>query len=99
MLHAWDDELCCKLLNNCHKALPENGKLIVAEEVVKVSPGHADPVESGEAMDMIMLGVTRGGRERSERQWRELLAGSGFRLTKIVGRAGNIVKIIEAVKF
>eukprot|EP01018_Ginkgo_biloba_P003980 Gb_35314 [translate_table: standard] len=99
VLHLWDDNACHDILSNCHQALPENGKIIVAEEVMDVSP-QADPVESGKALDMVMLGLmSGGGRERCERQWRKLFKGSGFQLTQIIGRKGCLVKIIEAVKF
>jgi hypothetical protein len=44
-------------------------------------------------MDLLMLAV--GGRERTERQWRALLADGGFQLTGI--RPGHSARVMEAV--
>eukprot|EP01018_Ginkgo_biloba_P013968 Gb_33954 [translate_table: standard] len=94
VLHLWDDKECHDILLNCYKALPANGKLILAEAVVKVCEDELDPVGCGQVMDMIMLGSTHGGRERTEQQWKDLLGASGFRITKIVGRKQSLVKVI-----
>lgn len=34
ILRDWDEERCAKILENCHRALPENGRLVVVEIVV-----------------------------------------------------------------
>jgi len=47
---------------------------------------------------MEMLNVSPGGRERTQKQWTELLKAVGFSLSKIMGRKGSITKIIEAIK-
>eukprot|EP01018_Ginkgo_biloba_P013964 Gb_33953 [translate_table: standard] len=98
VLHLWDDKECHDILLNCYNALSANGKLILAEAVIKVCEDELDPVGCGQAMDMIMLGFMHGGRERTEQQWKDLLGDAGFRITKIVGRKQSLVKVIEAVK-
>ncbi|KAL3500450.1 hypothetical protein ACH5RR_039543 [Cinchona calisaya] len=42
ILHDWDDEHCLKLLRNCYKALPEDGKIIIVEGIVLVNPESSD---------------------------------------------------------
>ncbi|GJU38473.1 caffeic acid 3-O-methyltransferase-like protein [Tanacetum coccineum] len=38
ILHDWSDDHCTKLLKNCYKALPENGKVIIVEAVLPFLP-------------------------------------------------------------
>jgi hypothetical protein len=45
-------------------------------------------------LDLMML-VGPGGRERTEREYNELLAKAGFRLTRVVPTA-SAVSIVEA---
>lgn len=97
VLHLWDDEYCSKLLDICYKALSDKGKVIIAEAVLDRSE-DSDPVGSGQLMDIVMLNVSSGGRERTQKQWNGLLQSAGFSLSKIVGRKGSLTKIIEAVK-
>eukprot|EP01018_Ginkgo_biloba_P002467 Gb_23396 [translate_table: standard] len=67
VLHDWDDERCLKILENCHKAPPENGKIMLAETVL---PEHSDPNQGIEILsDLVMIAHANGGRERSEGQW------------------------------
>eukprot|EP01018_Ginkgo_biloba_P002468 Gb_23395 [translate_table: standard] len=97
VLHDWDDERCLEILENCHKALPENGKIMLAETVL---PEQSDPNQGIEILsDLVMIAHANGGRERSEGQWRGLLEKAGFSGIKIVGRAEVFSTIVEAVKF
>ncbi len=91
IIHDWDDARSTTILKNCHRALAGKGKLLLAETVMV--PGN-DP-EFGKWLDLAML-VYAGGCERSEDQYRELLAGAGFRLTRIVRTAAPI-SVVEAV--
>jgi caffeic acid 3-O-methyltransferase len=34
ILHDWDDENCVKILKNCYKALPADGKVITVDHVL-----------------------------------------------------------------
>jgi hypothetical protein len=97
ILHLWDDEDCIKLLKMCYKATSDKGKLIIVEAVLDTTE-DCDPIGSGHLMDMVMLNVFRGGRERTREQWNEILQSAGFSLSKIVGRKRSPTKIIEALK-
>ncbi|OAY85228.1 Tricetin 3',4',5'-O-trimethyltransferase [Ananas comosus] len=54
IMHDWSDEHCVKILKNCWKALPENGKVIIVESILPVTPRR--PERAGVFhVDMIML--------------------------------------------
>jgi hypothetical protein len=92
IIHDWNDEQCITILKNCHRALPENGKLILVEAVVP--PGN-EPHFS-KFIDLNMLVMT-GGRERTEEEFRALYEASGFRLTRVVATESPF-SVIEGVK-
>jgi SAM-dependent methyltransferase len=79
VIHDWDDERAAQILANCRKAIRPGGKLLVVERVVG-PPNQPDPAK---LMDLEMM-VLPGGLERSEPEWRSLLAASGFRLDRII---------------
>jgi ubiquinone/menaquinone biosynthesis C-methylase UbiE len=79
IIHDWDDERSVTILKNCHRAMAENGRLLLVEAVV---PDGSEPHFS-KYMDLNMLIMT-GGRERTEDEYRTLLEASGFKLTRIV---------------
>ena len=81
----------------CYKAISQEGKLIIVDAVLDTSE-NCDPIGSGQLMDIVMLNSFRGGRERTQKQWNEILQLAGFSLSKIVGRNGSLTKIIEALK-
>lgn len=92
IIHDWNDEQCVTILRNCHRALAENGKLILVEAVV---PAGNEPHFS-KFIDLNMLVMT-GGRERTEEEFRALYEASGFRLTRVVATESPF-SVIEGVK-
>ena len=91
IIHDWNDALSETILKNCHRVMAGKGKLLLVEMVIP--PGN-DP-EFGKWLDIAMLVVT-GGCERTEGEYRDLLAAAGFRLTRIVPTQSP-VSVIEAV--
>ncbi|KAJ0231682.1 O-methyltransferase domain-containing protein [Hirschfeldia incana] len=88
ILHDWTDELCIKLLKNCWKSLPENGKVIIVELITPTEPKSGDFSSNYMfAMDMLMLTQCSGGKERSFSQFEKLAFGSGFRRCEAICRA------------
>ncbi|XVF77583.1 hypothetical protein PTKIN_Ptkin14bG0057000 [Pterospermum kingtungense] len=76
--HDWSDDHCLKFLKSCYEALPDNGKVIVAEYMI---PDYPDPSLSTKLvlhLDCIMLSHTPGGRERTEKEFKALAKGAGF---------------------
>lgn len=92
IIHDWDEDKSTKILKNCHRALPENGKLILIEAVV---PQTTEPHFS-KFIDLNMLVMT-GGRERTEAEFRALYERAGFRLTRIVPTESPF-SVIEGVR-
>ena len=92
IIHDWNDEQCVTILKNCHRSLPENGKLMLVEAVVPAT----DEPHFSKFIDLNMLVMT-GGRERTETEFEKLFADSGFRLTRIVPTESPF-SLIEGVR-
>jgi len=80
ILHDWSDESCHKILRNAAEALPAGGVLLISESVL-------NPDYSGSRWalmkDLTMLvACESGGRERTEAEYRGLLAATGFELSR-----------------
>lgn len=90
IIHDWSDEECTTLLRNCHRALKPGGKILLVEMVI---PADNSP-SMAQAMDMNML-VLLSGKERTELQYRDLLAAAGFRMERIIATRSPF-SIIEA---
>jgi hypothetical protein len=79
-------------MKNCHRALPDNSKLILVEAIV---PAGNEPHFS-KFIDLNMLVMT-GGRERTEEEFRALYDAGGFRLTRVVP-TDSPFSVIEGVR-
>ena len=90
VLHDWGDEDARAILARCRAAMPDTGRLLVAEPVV---PEGNRPSEA-KWLDLLML-VYAGGRERTEAEHRELLASAGFAPGRVLPTASG-VSLIEA---
>jgi len=75
ILHDWTDEQCARILRNCRQAMPGGGRLLIVEHVI--------PEESGphvaKFMDINMMVMT-SGRERTRREFEQLLASASLQL-------------------
>jgi hypothetical protein len=91
IIHDWDDQKATQILLQVHRALAGRGKLLLVEGVVQ--PGNNPSFTK--LLDLTML-VIPGGKERTEEEYRVLLAGAGFRLARIVPTQSEI-SVIEAV--
>ncbi len=91
IIHDWDDQKATQILRHVHAALSGRGKLLLVEGVVQ--PGNNPSFTK--LLDLTML-VIPGGKERSEAEFRRLLAQAGFRLARIVPTASE-VSVIEAL--
>ncbi|KAJ7517720.1 hypothetical protein O6H91_21G037400 [Diphasiastrum complanatum] len=84
IMHDWDDELCMKILQNCYRALPENGRVLIVDIVLGYG-GVNHPLAGIRAhRDVLMLCTQSGGRERSQDDWQQLLETSGFSHMKFI---------------
>jgi hypothetical protein len=90
IIHDWNDEHATAILRNCRRTIKPTGKLLVVEIVI---PPPGEP-SFGRLLDLEMLMIC-DGKERSEAEYRELFAGAGFRMTRIVPTEAP-VSVIEA---
>ncbi|MFN2479771.1 MAG: methyltransferase, partial [Pseudonocardiaceae bacterium] len=93
MIHDWDDDQAVKILPNTRAAMSANGKVLIVD--LLISEGNQPGMEK--LIDVQML-VSTGGMERTEAEFRELLAAAGLRLRKIIPTRSPM-NIIEAVRF
>jgi SAM-dependent methyltransferase len=91
ILHDWDDERCATILENCRRAMPPNGRVLVVDTVIP--PGN-DP-HWGKILDINML-VGPGGRERTRSEFVQLFARAGLKLKRIMPTACAL-SIVEGV--
>jgi hypothetical protein len=89
IIHDWTDEQSVQILNNCRKVIPNNGKLLIIEAVV---PAGNEP-SLAKDFDMVML-VLPGGIERTEQEYKLLLAQAGFRLNSITPTT-SAISVVE----
>ena len=93
ILHDWDDERALAILEQCRRAMPPAGTLLVLEHVLP--PDDDQPALNAVMMDITML-VIVGGRERTAAEFDRLFAQAGFRLTRVISTAAPL-SIIEGV--
>jgi hypothetical protein len=92
IIHDWGDEHCRTILKLMRDRLPPNGRVLVCDMVVSDDPGPTP----AKLLDIEMLVVTVGGKERTEDEFRDLFASAGLRLNRIVPTERPIC-VIEAV--
>lgn len=91
IIHDWSEAQCLTILGNCRRAMTPDSRLLIIEMVLP--PG--DTPHLGKILDVIMLAVP-GGQERTEAEYRALLAKGGFRLRHVVPTE-SAVSVVEAV--
>ena len=91
VIHDWDRERCVTILRNCREAMAPGGCILIIELLVP----EGDEMHPAKIRDMAMLALT-GGMERTEEEYRDLLAEAGLTLTRVIPTAAS-VSIVEAV--
>ena len=84
------------ILENCHRAMTDGGKLLIVEGVYPPRIEHSLEGRRAAANDVNMR-VNTGGRQRSEAEFRALYDWAGFALTRIVPTPAG-VSIVEGVR-
>jgi hypothetical protein len=93
VIHNSDDERACTILRNCHRSMTPSARLLIIDRVVPPQPSPEGAIAY--ILDMTMLAMTPGGRERTQKEFQSLVESSGFELTRII-RAGGTTDIVEA---
>jgi predicted transcriptional regulator len=92
IIHDWDDESCIKILRNCYKALPDGGKIFIAENII----GPPNEPSLGKLLDLEMLVMTTG-KERTEGEFKSLLERAEFKFMGITNTEGPL-SIVTGIK-
>ena len=92
IIHDWYEDKCQTILRNIRESMPDDAKVLILDAVI---PETNEP-NFGKVLDLEML-LSPGGVERTETEFAELLADSGFKLNRIIPTMGT-VSIVEAVK-
>jgi tRNA A58 N-methylase Trm61 len=93
VIHDWDDADARRVLATCRAAMSADARLVLVEAIVPERPRDAPEAIR---MDLHMLMLLRA-RERTEAQFRDLLASVGFDLRRVVptGSAAGL-SVLEA---
>jgi len=90
VIHDWDDDASGKILAAVRRAARPNAKLLLIEALLPNDPSPNWPT----TLDIVML--TIGGRQRTLREYSDLIRDSGFVTTRDVDTQSGI-SIIEAI--
>jgi len=93
IIHDWDDARAALILKNIATAMGDKkGHVVLLEAVIATGP---EP-DFGKFLDLEMLAMP-GGKERTQQEFTELFAASGFKLTRVVPTASPL-SVVEAVR-
>ncbi|KAK9815541.1 hypothetical protein WJX72_005411 [[Myrmecia] bisecta] len=93
ILHDWTDDHCISILKSVKAAVGDsNATLAVIENVL--APGLSETMPLRLLEDIAML-VTVDGKERTRREWEQLLSAGGFHIRQ-VHAIGGVFSILEA---
>ena len=79
VIHDWDDEKAVAILKVVRRAVPDNGRLLLFETMIRAGNRLSYPLLS----DINMI-IHTGGCERSEAEYGALYKAAGFKLTKAI---------------
>jgi hypothetical protein len=96
IIHDWDDARSVGILRRCREAMGPGAVLLVIEMVAPERPDAGDVARRVARMDLQMLVLTPGGRERTEAEFRSLLGEAGFELRATI-RTDSRFYFLEAV--
>lgn len=91
ILHDWSDADSLRFLANIHRAARPGATLLVLDAVIE--PGNGS--QWAKLLDINMLVMTEGGRERTAAEFADLLLRGGFTLERVVRTAAPIC-VLEA---
>ncbi|KAI5082251.1 hypothetical protein GOP47_0001994 [Adiantum capillus-veneris] len=97
ILHDWSDAHCLKILENCYRALPDKGKVIIVDVLLPDGVETSPEVRVGYHTDLLMLAFNEGGKERTARELERLAQAAGFTSMKSICKV-DINVVIELYK-
>jgi hypothetical protein len=91
VIHDWPDGESVQILANVRKVLPENGVLVLVEQLLDEGPDAARTAFS----DLNML-VAPGGRERTRSEYATLLQQAGLVLDEVIPAASDMFLLVAS---
>jgi len=93
VLHDWNDQDATAILINCRQAMDSASRLVAIEAPL---PHRAVDQPAAIRMDIHMLALFEGGRERTISEYSELLDAAGLRLLQTIPVPSAGIEITEA---
>ena len=93
IIHDWPEVEAVALLGKVREAMKPGARLILLEELIPKTP----ELVAGKWIDVLMLAIT-GGRERTEKEYSELLWSASCELEEVVPRAGPLSILVAKAK-
>jgi hypothetical protein len=79
VLHDWEDEICCRILNNISQSMNADSRLWVLEYLLE--PGSGFSIAKLLDIEVLVMG---GGRERSIAEYTTLLGSVGLAVSRVI---------------
>ncbi|MBW4051486.1 MAG: methyltransferase [Proteobacteria bacterium] len=92
VIHDWGDAEATALLDAVRRAAPPHAKVLLLEMLLPDAPGP----HPAKFLDVEMLVMTTGGRERTRGEYERLLASAGMRLARVIPTSTPTV-VLEGV--
>jgi O-methyltransferase domain/Dimerisation domain len=93
IIHDWSEAEAVAVLGKVREAMKPGARLVLLEELI---PETAELVP-GKWIDLLMPAIT-GGRERTEKEYSELLSAAGFELEDVVRTSGSFSMLIATFR-
>jgi orsellinic acid C2-O-methyltransferase len=84
VIHDWEDKEATAILRTCRAAMSEGSKLLLIERILPEQIGPDDALTRAKFIHDINMMVNPGGRERTEAEFRNLLAQADLRLAHVI---------------
>jgi len=84
VLHDWEDETCCLILENLSRVMNAGSRLLIVEYLIEPGPNFS----VAKLLDIEVL-VMGGGRERTVEEFKALLSSVEIALTNIISINGG----------
>ena len=93
VLYDWSDADCRRILKHCRAAMERGARLLICEQILEPDPARGNPIVY--LIDTQMMAMFGMARERSEAEFRDLLAETGFAFRRLIPTASQVF-IVES---
>jgi len=84
VIHDWDDREALAILRSCRAAMSAESRLLLIDRVLPERIDPRDDSAPGNFIQDMQMWLNVNGRERTEQEFRSLLAQAGLRLSRTV---------------